>query len=167
LGLGAAWVGVLGLAGSAGASEGGFQLFPEPDKLLPLLVLFLLLVPPLRALLFRPLLGVLDARLEHIEGARRRAGELADESRRLAESHARVLDEVHDEAEQERKQRVDEAKRDNGVRLAEARAAAEAELERARHELRAATERARTELRDEAQELGQTLAERLLGRDLR
>jgi F-type H+-transporting ATPase subunit b len=166
LGLGAAWVGALGLAGSAGASEGGFQLFPEPDKLLPLLVLFLLLIAPLRALLFRPLLGVLDARLEHIQGARRRAGELADESRQLAENHARVLREVRDEAEQERKQRVDEAKRRNGATLAEARAAAEAEVEQARREVRSATERARGALRDEARGLGQTLAERLLGRDL-
>ena len=59
---------VLLLPRIAAASEGGLEIYPDPLRLLVLLVLLVILVPVLDRLLFKPLLGVLDARAERIEG---------------------------------------------------------------------------------------------------
>ncbi len=62
-------------AGTAAASDGGLVLLPDLTGKLPILiVLFVLLVYPVNAILFKPIFQVLDAREEKTTGTRKRAG---------------------------------------------------------------------------------------------
>ena len=54
----------------AAASEGGLVLIPNPWLTLSLIALFLLLIAPANALVFKPLLRVLDERDARISGNR-------------------------------------------------------------------------------------------------
>lgn len=152
-------------AGPAQASE-GLELVPEPDRLIFLLVLFLVLVPLLNAVLFKPLLGVLEERGRRIEGARARAGELASRAAALAAQHEEAVQAVRQAAHQERARFVDEARRAHQGAIGEARSQAEHRLVETRAEIGTALEAARAELRGAATALAREVAERLLGRSL-
>lgn len=154
------------LAAAPAQAAGGLEIFPDLGRLVLLILLFLLLIPPAQALVFRPLLRVLDERIERMQGARKQAARIAAEAHRLAEEYAQSRAEVRAEAEAERRAHLEEAKRQQAELLRQTRSQVEAELEQARGEIRGAVEQARGSLRDEAQELGQMLAERLLGRSL-
>jgi F-type H+-transporting ATPase subunit b len=153
-------------AGPARAAEGGLQLVPEPERLIFLLVLFLVLVPLLNALLFKPLLGVLEERGRRIEGARARAAELSTRAAALVAQHDEAVQGVRQSAHHERAQFVDEARRAHQGAIGEARAGAERRLAQTRDEIGAALEAARAQLRDAAGPLAREAAERLLGRSL-
>ena len=153
-------------AGPARAAEGGLQLVPEPERLIVLLVLFLLLVPLLNALLFKPLLGVLEERGRKIEGARARASELATRTAALVAQHDEAVQAVRQAAHHERAKFVDEARQGHQAAIGAARAEAERQLAATRTEIGAAVEAARAELRAAAEPLARQAAERLLGRTL-
>lgn len=160
-------LGALVLAASpASAAEGGLQLVPEPGRLIFLLVLFLVLVPLLNALLFKPLLAVLEERGRRIEGARGRAAEVSSRAAALVAQHDAAVQTVRQAAHQERAQFVDEARRAHQGAIGEARSAAERRLAETRSEIGAALEAARTQLRSAAAPLAREAAERLLGRSL-
>jgi F-type H+-transporting ATPase subunit b len=157
---------VLCAAGPARAAEGGLQLVPEPERLIALLLLFLVLVPVLNALLFKPLLGVLEERGRRIEGARARAAELSTRSAALVAQHEEAVQAVRQAAHHERAKFVDEARRAHQAAIAGARADAERQLAATRSEIGAAIDTARNELRAAAEPLARQAAERLLGRSL-
>jgi F-type H+-transporting ATPase subunit b len=150
----------------AHAAEGGLTIMPDPARLVALLVLFVALVPLLNALLFRPLLEVLEDRERRIEGARTRATELATQAGSLLELHAAAVREVREAANAERRKAVEEARAAHQSAVAEARRLAEREVTATRSEVGAALEAARASLRADAESLAREVAERLLQRRL-
>ena len=151
---------------AAQAAEGGLQLVPQWDLLGALLLFFLLLVFPVNALLFRPLLQTLDARADRIGGTRSRAEELDAQSHELRTRYESALREARDAAERTRRERVEAARGQSQSRSAEARAEAEQRIESARVELSTSLESARSQITQQAQELAQEAASRVLGRPL-
>jgi len=154
------------LAAGPARASGGLELVPEPQRLIFLLVLFLVLVPLLNFLLFKPLLGVLEERGRKIEGARARAAELANRAAALVDQHDAAVQGVRQAAHQERARFVDEARRAHQSAIGEARGEAEHRLAETRNEIGAALDAARAQLRSAAGPLAREAAERLLGRSL-
>jgi F-type H+-transporting ATPase subunit b len=157
---------LLAAAPAQAAGDGGLSLVPEPGRLLFLLVLFIVLVPLLNALLFRPLLAVLDERNSRIDGARSRAGEVSTRAAALVEKHEAAVRSVRETAQRDRTQAVDEARREHQGAIGAARSEAERQIAATRSEVGAALEAARAGLRAEAEPLARDVAARLLGRSL-
>lgn len=154
------------LAGEALAAGDNLVLVPTWQTLLTLLLFFALLIFPVNALLFRPILRVLDARTEKIAGTRLRAEKLAAEADEVLARYQGSIREVREEAEQDRKARLAEARRESADRSAGARAEAESEIEQARQEIRAGLAEARSQLRPQAEQIAREAAARVLGRSL-
>ena len=161
----ASWLAALPAAAEEGHGGGHeLVLFPEPFELVPLIVLFVVLVPVLDRLLFRPLFRVLDARDERIEGARRRSARLEKDAAAVAERYQSAVSDVRAEADAARKETIDEARRAHAERVGRERYEAEQRLEAAKRELDAALVRAREGLRGEVEGLAREAASRILGR---
>lgn len=148
----------------ASASEGGLEIYPDPPRLIVLLVLFVILVPVLDRLLFKPLLGVLDARAERIEGARVRAAELAQQAAALLARHDEAVRQAREAAHAEQVGLIEQARSAHQTAVGEARTAAEREVVGARGEITRAAASARGALGAEAEPLAREIAARLLGR---
>lgn len=153
------------IAPPASASE-GLTLMPTWSTLATLLVLFVILVPILNALLFQPVLHVLDEREQRIDGARRRADELTRQAEETLQRYERTVSEARTSAEAERKQALEDAQRQHAATVAGERGKAEQVLERTRGELTGALDAARSELEAQARELARDVATRVLGRAL-
>ena len=153
-------------ASSARASEGALELVPQLPLLTALLLLFLLMVAPVNALLFRPLLRMLDERADRIAGTRSRAERLDEQSVVLRGRYESALREARDGAERSRQERIEAARSQLQERTGEARAAAEQRIDSARTELVANLEDARGQLAEQARELAREAAARVLGRPL-
>jgi F-type H+-transporting ATPase subunit b len=153
-------------AGPAHAAEGGLVIIPDPVRLAVLLLLFLLLIPLLNQLVFRPLLAVLEERERRIDGARQRAADLARDAAELDRRHESALVEVRAAVHLERVREVEEARRQHQAVVGEARRAAAQEIAGTRADVEAAIAAARARLREEAAPLAREVAERLLGRSL-
>ena len=148
----------------AAASEEGLDINPDPVRLLLLLGLFVILVPILDRLLFKPLLGVLEAREARIEGARVRAGELSQQAAALLARHDEAVRQARETAHVEHVRLVEEARRAHQVTVGEARTAAEREIVGARGEILRTADSVRGALGAEAEPLAREIAARLLGR---
>ncbi len=157
-------VAALGLPQVAAASEDGLQIIPDPLTVVVLLALFVILVPVLNNLLFKPLLGVLDERAARIEGARARAAELAQQSAALLARHDEAVRQARETAHGEQVRLVEEARRAHQATVGEARAEAEREVHGARGEISRAADSARGVLGAEAEPLAREITARLLGR---
>lgn len=154
------------LAASPAQASEGLQLVPDPKRLVFLLLLFIVLVPLLNALLFRPLLAVLEERSARIDGARARAGELASRAAALVAKHDEAVRAAREASQRERARAVDEARRAHQAAVGTARGEAERQIAETRSEIGAALGGARTQLRAEAEPLAREVAARLLGRSL-
>lgn len=154
------------LARQALASEGGLELIPTLDRLIPLLVLFALVVLPTNALLFRPVFRALDAREERIAGSRRRADQLARDADAILERYESAVQGAREDAERDRTARLEAARALHAEETGRARAESEAEIARARDELAAGLAEARAALGGQARELARQAAARVLGRAL-
>jgi F-type H+-transporting ATPase subunit b len=150
----------------AHASEGGLQIIPSLDRLIPLLVLFVILVPVLNALLFKPLLAVLEEREQSIDGARARAAELAQQAGALLARHDEAVRRAREIAHAEQVRVIDEARGQHAATIGAARETAEAEIVRARGEIASATQSVRATLAAEAEPIARDIAARLLDRSL-
>ena len=131
-----------------------------------LILLFMLLVIPVNALIFRPIFRVLDAREEKSSGTRTRADRLEREATQTLERYEREVGQVRVEAESRRREKLESARSEGAEQLAQARSDAESELERARSEIASAMAEARGRLRQQAEELAAEAATRVLGRSL-
>jgi F-type H+-transporting ATPase subunit b len=153
-------------AGEALAAEGNIVLFPDPRMLAALVVLFLLLIYPVNALLFRPIFAALDARGDRIAGTRARAEKLAEDTRAMLAQYEGRVAEVRQAAEAERKQAIEAARAEAGSETGAARADAEREIEGIRTRVAGELEQARRSLRRDAEALARDAAGRVLGRPL-
>lgn len=164
---------------AASAAEGGLVLLPElPPGIaeaigapvgwgtLLLIVFFVVLLFPVNALLFQPLLRVLEQREERISGTRARAEKLEREAAEILARYERSLAETRAESEQERRALLEEVRREAQGETAAARREAEQRIERARREVGLALDGARSGLRGQAEELARQAASQVLGRAL-
>jgi len=161
-----ATVALLALAAPPARAEGGALVIVPNRTTLVLLAVFVVLVPVVNRLLLAPLMGVLDERESRIEGARRRAAELAEQASALVARHDAAVREAREISNAEHARTVEEARRSQHATVAEARRLAEGEVAGARSRVAAAVESARGALRGEARALAGEMAERLLGRRL-
>ena len=154
---------VLPLAANA---AGGLELVPDLTMLAIMVVLFLVMVFPVNALLFQPILKVLDEREARIEGTRTRAEQLEQDAQEALERYEASVLEVRGEAEQARRSVLEEARSQALSTTGEARAEVEQQIENARSEIRASLDSARETLRGQSQDLAREAASRVLGRSL-
>lgn len=144
----------------------GLEIFPTVSELLPLMVLFILLIPIVNAVLFKPIFSVLDARDERIDGARRRSANLERDAAAVIERYRSAVAEVRAEAEVERRATLDAARRAHEERVTAERKQAEGLLDTARGELASSLESARHVLQQDVELLAREAAARILGRPL-
>jgi F-type H+-transporting ATPase subunit b len=154
------------------ASERQLVLIPNEDGHFSLRVLFYLvalfgvLVIPVNALIFKPILRVLDEREEKIAGTRRHADRLFTEAEGVLQRYEQSVRDVRQDAERERKQTLESARADGAARAADARGEAEREVARARDEMATSLDDARATLRAQSEALAREVAARALGRAL-
>ena len=169
-------------AASAHAAEGGLVLLPSLPPFMAsvaeaigapvgwgtflLLIFFPALLLPLNALLFKPLLRVLDEREAQIEGTRQRAETLERQASETLERYQASVRDTRDTAERERRESLDRVRAEAQGETAAARADAEARIESARREVEVALDSARSGLRGQAEELARQAASQVLGRAL-
>jgi len=147
-------------------AAGGLELVPDVTILIGLIVLFLMLVFPVNALLFKPIFRVLDEREERIAGTRSRAQQLEDSAHEALERYQSSVQAVRDEAEQQRRSLLESARSEALAATGEARSEVEGRLDGARSEIAASLESARVTLRSQSQEIAREAASRVLGRAL-
>lgn len=148
------------------AASGGLEIFPDPTRLLILVVLFTLLVWPANVLLWRPVLRALDERSDQIQGSRDRADKVAAEADTILARYQEAVTRARTEAQVEHRGLLDQARSEQSGITAEARGAAEAEVSGARREIASALDDARGQLRGQVEELARTAAAQVLGREL-
>jgi F-type H+-transporting ATPase subunit b len=151
----------------AAASGGGLEIFPQWTTTLPLLVvLFVILIVPANALLWQPLLRVLDQRRERIAGTRARAEKIANEAENVLASYQSSVERARIAAESDRAKVLESARSEQSQLTHDARKSAETEVAAARAAVDAALGRARADLQAAARDLGREAAARVLGRQL-
>ncbi len=149
----------------AGATE-ALELVPDPATLTMLLVGFALLVYPVNALIFRPLLRVLDDRDEKIAGARRRAEQLGHNADESLAHYRESVRQVRESSERERRLQLDAARSEQAAMAAKARADVDRQADQTRLAISDELAEARGNLRVVAEELAREAAARILGRSL-
>ncbi len=130
----------------------------------PAHVAFIVLIFPLNALIFRPLLNVMEARDDRIAGNHRRAEGAQRQAEAALERYEESVLAARDEATLERRTRLDAARAEQLGITRTAREEVEREIERAREELEGSLAEARETLRAGSEELARLAAERILGR---
>lgn len=139
---------------------------PGIGKLWVMVIAFAVLVFPLNALMFRPIMRALDARAERIAGARARSLQLEAEADSVLERYETAIREARQEAEATRQSQLAGAREEQAELTTRARSEAENELVSARAELATSLEEARASLRSSTEELATAAAEQVLGRAL-
>ena len=87
----------------AAAAEHGLVLVPDLPLLLALIAFFVLLIAPANALVFKPLLRVLDERDARIAGTRTKAERLEQEAAAILARYEQAVSEARDEGERGRR----------------------------------------------------------------
>jgi F-type H+-transporting ATPase subunit b len=150
----------------AAAAEGGLVLVPDPRLLLALIAFFVVLIAPANALVFKPLLRVLDERDARIAGIRTKAERLEHEAAAILARYEQAVRETREEGERGRRSLLSEVRAEVQREIAAARRDAEGRLETARGEIAASLESARASLRGQAHDLASQAASQVLGRAL-
>lgn len=139
---------------------------PLRSTWLQLVLLFVAIVFPLNALIFRPLLRTLEQRGEKIEGARSRASALSKQADEVLGRYETAVSAARRDAEVVRRQTLETARAEQVRISAVARGSAEQEVARARAGVASAVSSARTALRGETERLARDVAAKVLGRPL-
>jgi F-type H+-transporting ATPase subunit b len=137
-----------------------------PTMMLIMTAFFFALVIPVNALVFKPIFRALDDREHRIDGARNRAGQIAEQTEEALAQYEASLQSARTEADQARKQLVEAARHEQAEMATASRQSAEALIQKARAELSNALDDATASIRSSSEELGQLAAERILGRSL-
>jgi F-type H+-transporting ATPase subunit b len=154
------------LPGVAAAAEHGLVLVPDLRLLVALIALFVLLIVPANALVFKPLLRVLDERDARIAGTRTKAERLEQEAAAILARYEQAVRETREEGERGRRALLTEVRAEVQREITAARRDAEGRLESARGEIAGSLESARASLRGQAQDLASQAASQVLGRAL-
>ena len=163
----AAWAAaVLFAPVAASAEEHGLVLLPELGRIVPLILMFVVLIPFSNALVLKPLLRVLDERDARIGGTRAKADRLEHEAAEILARYEHAVRETREQGERERRTLLTEVRGEAQRAIASARGDAETRLGSARGEITASLESARGSLRGQAQDLARQAASQVLGRAL-
>jgi F-type H+-transporting ATPase subunit b len=149
-----------------GTYGGAIVSAPWRSVWLQLVVLFVVIVFPLNALLFQPLLRTLELRGERIEGARSRAAALTKQADEVLGRYESAVAAARREAEGVRRAALESARGEQARIGSEARSGAEREVAAARASVAGALTSARGALRGETERLAREVAEKVLGRPL-
>jgi F-type H+-transporting ATPase subunit b len=146
----------------------GGQVWAHPWRSvwLQLVVVFVVVVFPLNALLFKPLLRTLEQRGEKIVGARSRASALAKQADEVLGRYEGAVGAARRDAENLRRQALEGARSEQSRIGADARGTAEREIAQARAGVAGAVDAARAALRGETERLAREVAAKVLGRPL-
>ena len=143
------------------------EIFPEPALAVVMVVPFLFTLVALHFILFRPLMGFLDAREAEHEQANAEARALeAQVAERLSDLDHRLESARSEIAGFRAEQRAD-ALKEEGTILAAARAAADQKISAALVDINAAADTARDTLKQTATGLSAEIAAQVLGREIR
>jgi len=155
-----------GHSGSESSGGGLSLLLPNMLEFIPMLVSFLLLYLLLKKFGWKPILGIMEQRVETIKHNLDAAEESKAETARLLEEQRALLNEARTQASQILNEARSAAEA-NRVEI-EAQAARQAELvlARARETIEHEKEQAMLELRQSVADLTVNLAGRLIGNDL-
>jgi len=149
-----------------GTHGGEILANPLRSTWLQLVLLFVVIVFPLNALLFKPLLRTLEQRGEKIEGARSRANTLSKQADEVFGRYEKAVAAARHEAENVRRQALEAARGEQARISADARGSAEREVAQARAGVASALDSARKALRGETERLAREVAAKVLGRPL-
>ena len=130
------------------------------------LAIFVITAIVLSRYLFRPYLEVKTARSSGTEGAKEEARRLQEEGAARMADYENRLSEARHQANQERSKLQAEAVKRDGEITAAARNATQAALESARAKLETEAEATRQQLEPRAQEIGRSIARKILGREV-
>lgn len=131
-----------------------------------LLIGFVILIPIANAVLFKPMLAVLDERDARIAGASAEAGKAEKRADEVFGTYQEAVTVARREAEDVRRETLDGARKSQGEVTAAARSDAEQQVATTRGEVASSVETARTQLTAERDTLARTVAEQVLGRSL-
>lgn len=154
------------LAAESAQASADLVLIPSPLTLISLIVLFIVLIFPLNALVFRPVFETLDERDRRIAGARERADEVSKEADEVFHRYRTELSAARSAAEQSRREAVETAREEQARVTTAARTEAEQKVEQGRSELMASLEAARSDMGSHVRELADAAAQQILGRAL-
>lgn len=143
------------------------QIFPDPILVAVMVIPFLITLTVLHFLLFRPLVGYLEARADARNNAIKEARALdAQVAERTADLQKR-LEAARSEASALRASERAKAMAIEAELLAAARAKAEEKIEAALTEIQSSSATARQDLKTTASTLSNEIAAQVLGRELR
>lgn len=149
-----------------GTYHGAIWAAPWRSTWLQLVVLFIVIVFPLNAWIFRPVLRTLERRGEKIEGARQKASTLSKQADEVLGRYEAAVGIARRDAESVRRSALEGARQEQARISGAARAAAEREVASARAGVAGALDSARASLRGETERLARDAAAQVLGRQL-
>jgi F-type H+-transporting ATPase subunit b len=160
-------IAVMAVSLPAQASGDSLQLVPDFFFTSPILLLaFILLIYPLNALIFKPILKVMDQRDDQIAGARRRADQIETQADEALKRYEDSVSAAREEVTGERRTSTEAARVELMATTRAAKDEAVREIDNARAELEASLTEARSTIRASADALATLAAERILGRSL-
>ena len=151
---------------SSGLSEGGGVNVDLDASLLVQIALFVVLLLILKPLLFEPMLKLFEEREKRIEGTRRQASKEDERSAKALAKYEAVLAKAREAGSAERDALRAEGVRKEAETMAHVRSLVASTIEQGRSSLANEAKTARAELATEAHRLGQTIAGRVLGREV-
>ena len=157
---------LLALTASPAHASGELVLIPDVSMMVVMIGLFVVLIFPVNALIFKPIFHALDERAGRISGARQRAEHIDREASDVLDRYEAAIREARQEAEATRKEQIGATRTEQLSVAAGARERAESQIEQARAELASALDEARQGLRGSAEGLARIAAEQILGRTL-
>ncbi len=126
--------------------------------------IFLVLIPTLHYLLFKPWLAVQARRAERIDGALEKSALMQREARELGDEYDTRLGRAKDEALEMRSVKRRNGEKERADKVAEARIQARDQLDEARDRIKGEAAKAREALGGRVDELAQEITTKVLGR---
>lgn len=134
--------------------------------LIQMIVAFVLLIPIANAVVFKPLIAVLDEREARIAGASDQAKDVTSRADSVFGRYQEAVTAARHEADEIRRETLDAARKSQSELTAAARSDAEQKVAEVRSEVAANADDARGQLRTESDALARTVAAQVLGRAL-
>lgn len=156
----------LAAAEGAAGEAAGPSLWPQLKHVAWTFVNFLILLWLLNRFLYKPLIGMIDAREKEIEESLRKAAEDRAEAERLRREFTEQVARAQQEAQAIIAEATRSAQQEADRILTEAREKAAQDLERAQETIRVEKERALAELRQEVANLAVAVAGKVIERSL-
>ena len=127
------------------------------------IITFIVFVFVMNRMLYRPILGIMEARKNFIDSNYKSASENDAKSDELSAEKEAKLDEAKDDARGKYLETVEEFKGQKAEIISDAQKAANEELERSREELRGASDEAKNALKGSMNELANDIVEKVIG----